>query len=88
HGGGLARLIAALPFPRAAEQSGYTRLTPAEREILQLLATGASTKDVAAKTGRSPQTVDTHIRSICRKLQCSGRREAVAVATGAGWVRI
>ncbi|HTW83903.1 MAG TPA: LuxR C-terminal-related transcriptional regulator [Candidatus Sulfotelmatobacter sp.] len=87
HGGGFARLLAALPFPEVADQSGYTRLTPAEREILQLLARGASTKDVAAYTGRSPQTVDTHIRSICRKLRCSGRREAVAVATTAGWVR-
>ncbi|MBV8751069.1 MAG: helix-turn-helix transcriptional regulator [Candidatus Eremiobacteraeota bacterium] len=87
HVGGLARLIAALPFAATGEAAGnYARLTPAEREILQLLAKGASTKDVAARTGRSPQTVDTHIRSICRKLSCSGRREAVAIATGAGWV--
>ncbi len=87
HFGGMARLLAALPAARA-EEAGYAQLTPSEREILQLLATGASTKDVAAKTGRSPQTVDTHIRSICRKLNCSGRREAVAIATGAGWVSV
>ncbi len=85
HFGGVARLIAALPVARA-EDAGYAQLTPSEREILQLLAKGASTKDVAAKTGRSPQTVDTHIRSICRKLNCSGRREAIAIATGAGWI--
>jgi LuxR family maltose regulon positive regulatory protein len=84
HAGGLARMIDALPLARP--ETGYARLTPSEREILQLLAQGASTKDVAAKTGRSPQTVDTHIRSICRKLNCSGRREAVARATVAGWV--
>ena len=87
HFGGLARLLAALPVGRA-EERGYAKLTPSEREILQLLATGASTKDVASKTGRSPQTVDTHIRSICRKLNCSGRREAVAIAMGAGWVSL
>ena len=87
HFGGMARLLAALPVARA-EGSNYTQLTPSEREILQLLAKGASTKDVAAKTGRSPQTVDTHIRSICRKLNCSGRREAIAIATGAGWVSV
>jgi len=87
HLGGLARMLDALPLARP-EEPGYTRLTPAEREILQHLAKGASTKDVAAKTGRSPQTVDTHIRSICRKLNCSGRREAVALATGAGWVTV
>ncbi len=85
HFGGMARLLAALPVARG-DEPGYTQLTPSEREILQLLAKGASTKDVAARTGRSPQTVDTHIRSICRKLNCSGRREAIAIATGAGWV--
>src|SRR5581483_11049068 len=87
HFGGLARMLEALPVARP-EEPGYSRLTPAEREILQHLAKGASTKDVAAKTGRSPQTVDTHIRSICRKLNCSGRREAVALATGAGWISV
>jgi len=87
HYGGIARMLAALPTGRS-EEPGYTQLTPSEREILQLLAKGASTKDVAAKTGRSPQTVDTHIRSICRKLNCSGRREAIAIATGAGWVSV
>jgi LuxR family maltose regulon positive regulatory protein len=87
HFGGIARLLAALPIG-GVDEAGYTQLTPSEREILQLLAKGASTKDVAAKTGRSPQTVDTHIRSICRKLNCSGRREAIAIATGAGWVSV
>ncbi len=85
HFGGVARMLAALP-PGGAAAEGYSALTPAEREILQLLALGGSSKDVAAKTGRSPQTVDTHIRSICRKLGCSGRREAVALATSSGWV--
>jgi LuxR family maltose regulon positive regulatory protein len=85
HFGGIARMLAALPGGGPAAE-GYSSLTPAEREILQLLALGGSSKDVAAKTGRSPQTVDTHIRSICRKLGCSGRREAVALATSSGWV--
>lgn len=82
---GIARLLAALPSPETHGE-GYSQLTPAEREILQLLAAGASTKDIAGRTGRSPHTVDTHIRAICRKLSCSGRREAVALAVGAGWV--
>jgi DNA-binding CsgD family transcriptional regulator/tetratricopeptide (TPR) repeat protein len=82
--GGYARLLAALPT--TTREGGYATLTPAEREILHLLAKGASTKEVANKTGRSPHTVDTHIRSICRKLSCSGRREAVALATSQGWV--
>jgi len=78
-------MLEALPTT-GARADGYSSLTPAERDILQLLAGGASSKEVGAKTGRSPQTVDTHIRSICRKLGCSGRREAVALATRSGWV--
>ena len=85
HYGGFARLIEHLPFASTSEHA-FGALTPAEREILRLLAAGASTKQVAAETGRSPHTVDTHIRSMCRKLGCSGRREAVALATSQGWV--
>jgi ATP/maltotriose-dependent transcriptional regulator MalT len=84
--GGIARLLEAMPFAQSSE-GGYSTLTPAEREILHLLATGASTKEIAAKSGRSPRTVDTHIRSLCQKLRCSGRRAAVALATGSGWVQ-
>ncbi|HEV2261806.1 MAG TPA: LuxR C-terminal-related transcriptional regulator [Candidatus Rubrimentiphilum sp.] len=84
--GGIARMIAALPIAPESKEA-YGSLTAAERNVLELLATGASTKEIAANTGRSPQTVDTHIRSICRKLGCSGRREAVALATGQGWVQ-
>ncbi|MBV8282282.1 MAG: helix-turn-helix transcriptional regulator [Candidatus Eremiobacteraeota bacterium] len=62
-------------------------LTAAERAILQLLARAASTKAIAAQTRRSPRTVDTHIRSMCQKLRCNGRREVVAIATGEGWVQ-
>ena len=85
HLGGVARLIERLPLGSLTQQ-GYALLTPSERAILWMLVKGASTKDVAAQTERSPQTIDTHIRSICRKLQCSGRREAVALAVGEGWI--
>jgi DNA-binding CsgD family transcriptional regulator len=85
HYAGIARLLAALPTSQA-EPAGYATLTPSERDILELLAAGASTKDIAIRTKRSPHTVDTHIRAICRKLSCSGRREAVALAVGNGWV--
>ena len=83
---GLARLFGALPLKSSSSSGAIGALTATEREILAMLAKGASTKDVAAGTGRSPHTIDTHIRSICRKLGCSGRREAVALATSRGWV--
>lgn len=84
--GGIARMLEALPA-KTESSDAFATLTPAEKHILQQLALGPSTKDIAQETGRSPQTIDTHIRSICRKLGCSGRREAVALATGKGWVQ-
>jgi len=84
--GGIAKLLAAVRFPEK-NAYGYALLTQAERGVLELIVQGASSKEVANQTGRSPQTVDTHIRSICRKLRCSGRREAVALAMHSGWIR-
>jgi len=84
--GGIARLLAALPYA-APEASNYALLTVAERNILIALARGASSKEIAAESGRSAQTIDTHIRSICRKLNCHGRREAVTLALRSGWVK-
>ena len=46
------------------------RLTAREREILQLLAEGDSSKDVAATLALSTKTVETHRSNIMRKLNC------------------
>jgi DNA-binding CsgD family transcriptional regulator len=43
-------------------------LTAREREILQLLAEGKSTKEVAAVLGLSTKTAETHRSNIMRKL--------------------
>jgi DNA-binding NarL/FixJ family response regulator len=44
------------------------RLTPREREIIQLLAEGKSSKQVAAALGLSIKTAETHRANIMRKL--------------------
>lgn len=46
-------------------------LTAREREILQLLSEGKSNKEIAAATGTSPKTVETHRARIMRKLKVS-----------------
>jgi LuxR family maltose regulon positive regulatory protein len=86
HYGGMARLLAALPLAGTSDAGGYALLTAAERSILAALAGGKSTKAIAESSGRSAHTIDTHVRSICRKLACRGRREAVALAVRSGWV--
>jgi ATP/maltotriose-dependent transcriptional regulator MalT len=52
-----------------------TPLTPREREIAELAARGASSKDIADRLFLSVRTVDNHLQSIYGKLGIRGRRE-------------
>ncbi len=49
------------------------RSTPQELQVAQLVATGASTKSVAAQLYSSPRTVDSHLRQIFTKLGIASR---------------
>jgi DNA-binding NarL/FixJ family response regulator len=51
----------------ATPAHGRRNLTPRERECLQLLAEGRSTKEIASRLGLSPKTVETHRRQIMEK---------------------
>lgn len=55
-------------------------LTPREREILTLLTSGHSTRDIANLLSISLNTVRNHIQHILQKLQVHTRLEAVAIA--------
>ncbi len=50
------------------DSADKTRLTPREREIVQLLAEGKSTKEVGVALGVSERTADTHRANLMRKL--------------------
>ena len=52
----------------AADRSLLEVLTPREREVLQLLAEGRSTKDAAARLHVSIKTIETHRQHIMEKL--------------------
>jgi len=53
---------------RPEDQSAGDRLTPREREIVQLLAEGKSNKEVASILGISVKTAETHRRNVLSKL--------------------
>ena len=55
-------------------------LSRREREILDLLADGLSGDDVAERLVLSPQTVQTHVRNLMRKLGAHSRVHALALA--------
>jgi DNA-binding NarL/FixJ family response regulator len=55
-----------------------------EQEVLQLVAQGASNKEIADRLFISETTVKAHLRTILEKLQARNRAEAVAVAAAKG----
>jgi DNA-binding NarL/FixJ family response regulator len=56
--------------PREGDlESMHDRLTSREREVVQLLAEGKSSKEVASSLGISVKTAETHRANIMRKLQ-------------------
>jgi DNA-binding CsgD family transcriptional regulator len=55
-------------------------LSDRELAVLEELAMGTSTEDIAGKFHVSPHTVRTHIKNIMRKLDAHTRAHAVAIA--------
>lgn len=64
----------------------HERLTPREREVLQLVAEGHSTRAIAGLLSLSTKTVEHHRASIMTKLGLHGQTELVKYAIRAGLV--
>ena len=67
--------------PRAdGETEFYNRLTAREREVVQLLAEGKSSKEVSVALGISVKTAETHRANVMRKLELHSVTELVRYA--------
>lgn len=63
-------------------------LTPTEKEILKLMATGKTTKEIASQRYSSTHTIMTHRKNIFRKLEINNIHEATKYALRAGIIDV
>jgi DNA-binding NarL/FixJ family response regulator len=72
------------PVPSTSPEYPFPELTERERVILELLARGRRTSEIAAELFLSPKTVANNLTSIFAKLQVAGRAEAIVRAREGG----
>jgi FixJ family two-component response regulator len=53
---------------RSSDDRGFSRLTPREREVLQLITNGQSNKEAGRELGISPRTIEVHRARVMEKL--------------------
>lgn len=80
-----ARVSGAHPTQNPAELFG-SRLTPRQREVLQLVAEGRSTREISSILGISPKTVEFHRNSLMDELNLRTIAELTRYAIGQGMV--
>jgi DNA-binding NarL/FixJ family response regulator len=82
--GHLAHATTALPL---AEPDEFRFLTPRERELMILVATGLSNDEIAERLLLSPLTVKTHVNRAMTKLGARDRAQLVVLAYEGGLVQ-
>ena len=79
----LEKVLAGVSDPPAKPTNG---LTAREQEILQLVADGLTTAQIADKLYTSPRTVETHRQNIMEKTGVKNTAALVRLAAGQGWL--
>ena len=65
---------------RAAAEHDHAGLSRRELEVMRLVASGHTNREIAGQLVLSTRTVDMHVRNILAKLRCRSRAEAAAKA--------
>ena len=71
---------------RESNQEAEDTLSPREGDVLQLVAQGATNKEISDSLFISENTVKTHLRNIMEKLHLANRSQAAAYAVQQGLV--
>lgn len=69
-----------------AADTSIQRLTPREREVVNLIARGYSYRETAARLSISVKTLESHMGNIFEKLSVASRHELAALAYEEGYV--
>ncbi|MBC1239967.1 LuxR family transcriptional regulator [Nostoc linckia z18] len=72
----LTQFSEATPIQSPPIPSGLTELTPREKEVLRLIATGASNREIAQELYISEGTVKNHVTNILNRLNLRDRTQA------------
>lgn len=78
------RLEDLAPPDRAPAPASPPKLTPRQREVLERVAAGASTREIAAELSISQRSVERHLTAIYEALGVDRRSAAVAAAAASG----
>jgi len=82
------RCIPANVAMRLAERIPGTQLSPREHEVLALIVSGKTNRDIAAALQIAEGTVKTHVNVILSKLGAKDRAQAMSIALQRGIVHL
>ena len=71
-------------FPR--QQEDFVSLSEREREVLECIARGLSSKQCALQLGIAPRTVERHVENLRNKLNARNKPHLVAKALVGGHI--
>ncbi|HEX2509819.1 MAG TPA: helix-turn-helix transcriptional regulator [Microvirga sp.] len=80
--------VLVLPPGESSQANPDVLLTPRETEVLNIMAEGASNKEIARRLGISVHTAKFHVGSVLDKLDAVGRTDAVAQAARLGVIHL